>query len=177
MNVTLVNKSTFSDESLQTIVDFLAPCYGEIGMPIRLVVKNKPKGTGTWGVCHWPTKNTHRRCIKPGEYSVTLNIGAIPGNYPHERIYKKRAGGYTATNLVDEIVHTMAHEFRHVEQFEACRISYKFFDQNKTFAMNFQQWERGAARYPSNSCEIDAEVVAHELLRAYRDSLSIRRAA
>jgi hypothetical protein len=167
MNVELVNKSTFSDESLQTLVDFLAPCFGHTNRPVKLVVRSK-SGYGVWGLAQWPNKDEH---------VVEVNIGTHPGEYPRTRCYKKRAGPIELLTQVENIFHTMAHELRHVEQFEACLVSYRFYDHSRRFFQSFKQWEKGPAGYKSNSCEVDAETVAHGLVRAYRDSLNLTSSA
>ena len=188
MNVTLVNQSTWSTESLQTIVDFLAPCYGHVDRPVRLTIKSK-KGVGTWGKAYFPCK-TPTRCIKLGEYSAVVYIGttdlndldkSLGGQYPRTRVYKKRAGGYVANSLVDEVVHTIAHELAHIEQFESCRLDLARRDATKpawdnrarveSFGHRFRTWEHGAANFPYGSCEVAAELLAHGLLAAYRTCL------
>jgi hypothetical protein len=193
MNVTLVNKSQWSTESLQGIVDFLADSFGHVDRPVRLTIKSK-RGYGTWGKAYFPMKR-NTRCIKMGEYSAVVYIGtfdrnSLPegntGRYPYKRVYKKRAGGYVAQNLVEEVVHTIAHELRHVEQFEACRLSLGNLDAERpywdtralglSFGRRFRIWEHSrASGYPYGSCEVDAELVAHGLLDAYRTFLELPR--
>jgi hypothetical protein len=183
MNVTLVNKSTWSDESLQAILDFLAPCFGHVSKPVRLTVRSK-RGVGTWGKAYWPVEKDIRHVIKPGEYAVIVNIGASRCEYPVHRVYKKRAGGYTAENLVECFVHTLAHELRHVEQFEACalqreerRLAGKMWGIGMPFWTYFRMRERHDFQHSSNSCEVDAERLAHGLLDAYRTYISLKEVA
>jgi hypothetical protein len=186
MNVTVINKSQWSDEAVNAIVDFLAPCFGHVDIPVRLTIKSKPR-CGTWGKAYFPAKG--RKCIKSGEWAAIVYIGSIPrekhpsvvAQYPFEKVYKKKAGGYIATSLVDEVVHTIAHELRHVEQFEACRL-FRLTRRDGFFHFSgaFRNWERsGAAHFASNSCEVDAEKVAHGLLAAYKTFIenNSRRAA
>jgi len=193
MDVTIVNKSMWSDESLQAIVDFLTPCYADVGMPVRLTFRSK-RGRGTWGKAYFPV-SFYRRVIKPGEYAAVVNIGDIVRpEYPISWTYKKASGPETAYSLVEELVHTVAHELRHLEQFEAARLAregLKKRPQTVTttsgpggsifpsivpstaalllaapFSRWFRQYEK--AEYSYGSCEVDAEVVAHSLLKAYR---------
>jgi len=171
VNVALVNKSKWSDESLKAIVDFLAPCFGHIDMPVRLTIKSRPNRWGTWGKAYFPSPG--RRCIKAGEWACIVYIGECPRQYPITRTYKKRAGGYVANSIVDEVVHTIAHELRHIEQFEACRLfrleHKEHRDSGLPFSHAFRNWERGGrAHFPGNSCEVDAELVSHGLLAAYQ---------
>lgn len=190
MNVTVINKSLLSDESVQAIVDFLAPCFGHVDMPVRLTLQSRSGRYGTWGKAYFPESG--RRVIKKGEFACVVRIGSVPracighaANYPFTRYYKgrvgKRAGGYVATSLVDEVVHTIAHELRHIEQFEAFRL-FRLArpDSFRYFGAGFRNWERsGAAHFPHNSCEVDAENVAHGLLAAYKTFIenNVRRAA
>jgi hypothetical protein len=178
MNVTVINKSQWSDEAVNAIVDFLAPCFGHVDMPVRLTIKSKPR-CGTWGKAYFPAKG--RKCIKSGEWAAVVYIGSISRSsnraapqYPYARSYPgrvgKRAGSYLATSLVDEVVHTIAHELRHVEQFEALRlVRLTRPDSFLSFSGAFRNWERGGkAGFANNSCEVDAEMVAHGLLAAYQ---------
>jgi hypothetical protein len=185
MNVTLVNKSKWSDEALKAIVDFLAPCFNHVDMPVRLTIESKKGHCGTWGKAYFP--DTGRRAVKKGEWSCVVRIGTLPrsicgqGEYPITRYYPgrvgKRAGGYVANSIVDEVVHTIAHELRHIEQFEACRL-YRlkrnaekaiWAQDRASFGDYFRRWERnGAAHFLFNSCEVDAELISHGLLAAYK---------
>ncbi len=174
MKVTIVNRSSFSDESLRGIVDFLEPCYADVSMPVRLTFVGKPHGHGTWGKAYWPVRHD-RKFIKRGEYSVRIYIGGRnEGRYPLKWTYKKRAGPNIAHSLAEEIFSTTAHEMRHVEQFEACKRAKKLIAVYH-FGTFFNKWVRsGEAGYRANSEEVDAELVARALLEGWRTALLMR---
>jgi hypothetical protein len=139
-------------------------------MPVRLTIRSKGRA-GTWGKAFFPQPRD-RRTIKFGEYAITMYIGTVLRAYPVNREYKKRAGPYTATCLVDEVVHTLAHEMRHVEQFEAytrnCNVRITRNTFPHVFGRGFRIWEHSRrSGFPGGSCEVDAELVAHKLLAAY----------
>lgn len=173
MDITVVNRSRMSDESLKGLVDFLAPQYRDVSMPVVLLFKNR-RGSRCAGRAWFPILHPRGQRV-PGVYYVNISVGENQG-YPFTYTYKKRAGPRTITNLVEDILYTISHEVRHVEQFDRCKREARSFP-DENFYRTFARWEKTAARFPSNSSEVDAEMEAFEALFAYRIFVQSRRTA
>lgn len=176
MNVTVINKSTWSDESIQAITDFLLPCYGDVGMPVQMTIRSK-RGGGSWGNAAGPMRRD-RRGVLAGHIALNIYIGSPCASYPHAYTYKKTAGTVVTHNLAEDVVHVMAHELRHAEQFGAARYAALDRSDSTEKLSRFWSWFREFERsnYDRGSCEVDAERLAIKLLSAYRYFLE-RRAA
>jgi hypothetical protein len=165
MEIKIVNKSNWSTESLQAMIDFLAPCYGHLDMPVRITFRNKSHRACN-GVAYFPAVVGNLPRNPMGTYNVAINIGQIQSRtYPIPCTYKIRSGAFSMNSPAELLFHVIAHELRHVEQFAATRATFPQDGSMPTFKRSFKAMERN---YPSGSSEVDAEKVAHGLTAAYR---------
>lgn len=181
MRVTIRGSTGLSvevDESIAYMVKWLGPCFGEPALPVRLTLLPMRHKGGMYGVAFWPTssrakltRKTHDINTYEAELQISPTLWGI--KFPKTYTYKRRAGPATCHSPWDVILHSLAHEFRHVEQYDACRRTWphgppvpdgREYNSTATFRM----WERNS--YAFGSSEVDAEKVAHAMLRAWRDS-------
>jgi hypothetical protein len=175
MNVTVRNRSRWSDESVQGLVDFLLPCYADAPFPVQLTFFDG-KCLGAYGRAHHP-RRYDRRGIKKGVVQVYVRIGQARETYPYACTYKKSSGAAVYNNQVEEVLHVTAHELRHVEQYAAAwHAGLDQADRGLLMKMRFSAWFRRYERnaFRRGSCEVDAEDLAHKMLDAYRYMLERR---
>jgi hypothetical protein len=138
---------------------------------------------GLTGAAYYPRTEDSRK-VKAGVYEVRVraSASAITRSYPYTYTYKKRAGPVTVTSFTGLLFEVIAHELRHVEQFDACRRAWPRGMpvpmaqplRHMTFAATFSRFER---QYAHGSCEVDAERLAHALLDRWRSTQGEARAA
>jgi hypothetical protein len=171
MDVKINNKSTYSDEFIQGVVDFVSRQFPQTTTPVNMVLRSKDI-IRTNGVAYGPFHSPQGGRV-PNEHNVAIHIG-VGGTYPVELIYKKRAGAMIYDSVEEEVVHVIAHELRHICQYE----EHANATGNYAGDHSFMKWvASGKSGYKSNSCEVDAELVAHGILLAYRAALDNRKAA
>lgn len=176
MNIKVFNRSSLSDESLQGVLNFLLPYYGDTPFPVQVKVYDW-KWEGAQGIASWP-QDRDRRGVKKGVVNVIIRIGKKRDTYPYQLSYKKSAGDQWVNSHLEEIAHLIAHELRHVEQFAACAQDLAqnttVINPNVIFGFWFRRYERRT--YRQGSSEVDAEAFAHKVLDNYRSKLEVRAA-
>jgi hypothetical protein len=163
------NRSHLPDETVREVVDFLAARCDDVGKTVMVTIAARPRHYGSWGRAYWPLRNggAGKRNRKWGRYDVRVYVGGRPRpeGYPVVWTYKKHAGPATFNNELEDFIHVLAHELRHVEQFHQAQVCYPGWRKTSNFATIFKKWEH---MLPYASCEVQAELFAHHRLDAWR---------
>jgi hypothetical protein len=186
MNITYKNRSKLPAHEADAIIEFMAARFPDVGLPVRVTIVGRQDGEGVWGRAYWPINRKVRRVIKAGEYAAHINVGQAR-RYPYTWTYKKRAGPRTANSLLEEFVHTLAHELQHVVQFAGTEAKVPNWRRTTTKRKFWTRWRprqsffaEAATRFcdvyklwceyncESSSGEVNAELVAKATLNAWR---------
>jgi hypothetical protein len=178
VHLRLVNRqAALATARLQAMLDFLGPRLGAVGRPVLVTALNRAWGRSL-GRAYWPIEpGARHRETRAGRYDVRLFVPADhPWSFPLTRNYQAEAGPAELQDLEELYLHVLAHELRHVEQFDACLDQWPAgrpldgpepgAPSHLPFGRSFRSFELTA--YPGGSCEVDAERSAHAHLEAWR---------
>ncbi len=183
MRVTVRGATGFPtlDPLIPDMVSWLGPCYGETLLPVRVTFV-RARGRASGGSAYWPVTDPNERSrlhkgCSLGTYEVVIRVSKalLKYKYPKTWTYRKGSGPVVCLDAAEAVFHTLAHELRHVEQFDGCRRAWAHGldvgeEERLSGSLMFPAWER--KHYRGGSCEVDAEIVARDLLHAWRDGAS-----
>lgn len=167
----IVNKSTaMSDDDCEVHIRWVAsqPEFIDLFNKERVIVQCEDKNyRGFAGIAyrrHFFAPKRYQVKGQRGTYRmVRIFCGTLQQTYPHTAVYKKRAGAQTYGSWRDEFVAVVAHELRHIEQYNQSDT----YNLGKTHpdTLTYKAW--GKKFCASGSVEVDAEVRAAKILKAF----------
>lgn len=179
MNIQLVNRqATLSTVRLQAMLAFLAPRFGQVARPVLVTVLLRRWGRQL-GRAYWPTRGGKRqRETRPGCYDLRIFVpSSFTWSFPLTRTYREEAGPARLEDLEELYLHVLAHELRHVEQFDACQRLWPHGmpvaspepggPTHLPFGRSFRAYVKQHCAHGSS--EVDAETAAHGHLAAWRE--------